>query len=229
MGWFDTTVLVVAALLTSGSVVAELLPGVVAGAGVARSQVVVRRRSASSVVHVATPLLSACVPQPVMSMPPFLNATLPVGVPDAEATVELRVTGPLKTEGFGDGAGLNVVVVAIPFDDLVDRVRRAGSEGRIAGVARRDRVRAGGQRGGRGGRGPGRPASASSQPVMVVTPSTNATVAGRCAGRGRDGCGEEDRVPGGGRVRARAEGGGDAARSMSWMSVARAREVGVAR
>ena len=64
-------------------------------------------------MHVATPLLSGWALHPLMSNPPSLNATVPVGVPEPDATVALITTGPLNTDGFGLGAGLSVVVVAM--------------------------------------------------------------------------------------------------------------------
>ena len=41
---------------------------------------------------------------------PFLNVTVPVGVPPLEVTVDVKVTGWLKTEGLAEE--LTVVVVA---------------------------------------------------------------------------------------------------------------------
>ena len=48
-----------------------------------------------------------------MLVPPSLKATVPVGVPEPEATVELSVTLPLNTDGLGTPE--MVVVVTIVF------------------------------------------------------------------------------------------------------------------
>jgi hypothetical protein len=64
-------------------------------------------------------VLSGWVLHPLMLEPPSLNATVPVGVPEPEATVALITTGPLKTDGLGLGTGLRVVVVAMPLTTCV--------------------------------------------------------------------------------------------------------------
>ena len=51
------------------------------------------------VVHVAVPLLSGRASHPAMSVPPSLNATLPSGVPVAEATVAVNVTDCVNCAG----------------------------------------------------------------------------------------------------------------------------------
>ena len=60
------------------------------------------------VVNVATPPLSPTVPS---DPAPFLKVTVPVGVPDEEETVAVKVSDCPKTEGFR----LEAIAVAVGF------------------------------------------------------------------------------------------------------------------
>jgi hypothetical protein len=53
--------------------------------------------------HVAVPELSVWLPpEHVIGVPPSRKTTVPVGVPDEEVTVAVRVTDWPTTDGFGD-------------------------------------------------------------------------------------------------------------------------------
>ena len=54
------------------------------------------------VTHCAMPLDMGTAAQPEITMPPSLNATLPVAVPALPAIVAVRVTDCPKVEGFTD-------------------------------------------------------------------------------------------------------------------------------
>jgi hypothetical protein len=58
------------------------------------------------VVRVATPPTNVAVPTDVL---PFLNVTVPVGVPDDEETEAVNVTACPSAEGFGDAVSVTAV------------------------------------------------------------------------------------------------------------------------
>lgn len=63
------------------------------------------------ITHVATPVVTVCVPQPVIVVPPSVNKTVPVA--EADATVAVYVTVCATVDGFADEDS-TVVVAALP-------------------------------------------------------------------------------------------------------------------
>ena len=67
------------------------------------------------VVQVATPLASGLALQFAIAVPPLVNVTVPVGVTPGtwDATVAVRVTGWLSTEGFGEAVRVVLVTASV--------------------------------------------------------------------------------------------------------------------
>lgn len=58
------------------------------------------------ITHDATPVVKACVPHPVIAVPPSVNATVPVA---AAGNVAVYVTDPPTLDGFADDVRTVVV------------------------------------------------------------------------------------------------------------------------